>query len=128
MATSSWHLKATPCTALSQRQDIARRGPVAKHALDGPAPIHPGHSSRTTTTLGAPPTGGPPDASSSLPTDPSIMGKAFPIPAVTYGTPARVAKMHDPGLAHAIMAEAYHGPADFARDLHTVLPDKPSKK
>jgi hypothetical protein len=31
---------------------------------------------------------------------------------------------HDPALAHAIMDEARRSPDDFARDLHTVLPDR----
>ena len=119
MATNSWHGKSG--TADSP-QDIARRGTVAKRG--GPAPIHDGMASQTRgKSLGGPTQGNPPDASSPLPTDPSRQGKSFPLPAVTFGMKGK----HDPGLAAAIMAEAYHGPADFARDLHTALPDKPSE-
>lgn len=111
----------------SQDKGLARRSSVAKKSGSAPQ-IHPGMASRTNTTLGAPPTGAPPDASSPMVTDPSRMGKAFPIPAVTYGTPARVAKRHDPGLAAAILNECKRSPDDYARDLHTALPDKPSNK
>jgi hypothetical protein len=48
----------------------------------------------------------------------------FPVPAVTHGCksdPERAC--YDPSLAHAIMGEAKRAPDDYARDLHTVLPD-----
>jgi hypothetical protein len=80
---------------------------------------------RVTTSLGAPPTGNPPDASSPLVTDPSRQGKMFPVPAVTQGCKSDPERAHyDPALAHAIMNEAKRAPDDFARDLHTVLPDR----
>jgi hypothetical protein len=107
----------------SQDTDIARRSSVPKRA-EGAAPIHPSMRDRVTTTLGAPTTGAPPDASSPLVTDPSRQGKVFPVPAVTQGCksdPQRAT--YDPALAHAIMGEAKRSPDDFARDLHTVLPD-----
>jgi len=98
----------------SQTLDIARRSSVAKKG--DAAPIHPGMASRTNTTLGAPPTGAPPDASSPMVTDPSRMGKAFPVPAVTFGMKGK----HDPGLAAAILGECKRSSDDFARDLHTA--------
>lgn len=108
----------------SQDKDIARRSSVPKRA-EGAALIHPSMRDRVTTTLGAPPTGAPPDASSALVTDPSRRGKVFPVPAVTQGCksdPERAT--YDPSLAHAVMDEARRSPDDFAHDLHTVLPDR----
>ncbi len=60
--------------------DIARAGAAKK--LD-PLKIHPDHASRTTTTLGGPTQGNPPDASSPLPTDHEKQhgSKTLPIPA-----------------------------------------------
>jgi hypothetical protein len=106
----------------SQDKDIARRSSVPKRA-EGAPPIHPSMRDRVTTSLGAPPTGAPPDASSSLPTDPSREGKAFPVPAVTRGMksdPQRAT--YDPSTAHAVMDEARRSPDDYAKSLHTVLP------
>lgn len=107
----------------SQDTDIARRSSVPKRA-EGAAPIHPSMRDRVTTSLGAPPTGAPPDASSPLPTDPSLSGKVFPVPAVTHGCKSDPERgSYDPSLAHEVMTNAYRSPDDFARDLHTVLPD-----
>lgn len=106
----------------SQDRRLARKSSVHKTS-DTPSPIHPSMRDRVTTTLGAPPTGSPPDASSPLVTDPSRQGKVFPVPAVTPGCKADPERAHyDPALAHDIMNEAQRASDDFARDLHTVLP------
>lgn len=108
----------------SQDGGLARKSSVPKKS-DTPSPIHPSMRDRVTTSLGAPPTGNPPDASSPLVTDPSRRGKIFPVPEITLGCKADPERAHyDPALAHAIMNEAKRAPDDFARDLHTVLPDR----
>jgi hypothetical protein len=109
-----------------QNQDsgLARKSSVPKKS-DTPSPIHPSMRDRVTTTLGAPPTGSPSDASSPLVTDPSRQRKVFPVPAVTQGCKSDPERAHyDPALAHAIMNEAQRASDDFARDLHTVLSDR----
>jgi hypothetical protein len=79
---------------------------------------------RVTTALGAPPDGAPPDASSPLVTDPTRQAKALPVPAVTRGMKSDPQRgRYDPALANAIMDEAKRSPDDFAKSLHTVLPD-----
>jgi hypothetical protein len=60
----------------SQSLDVARKSSRSKP--EGAAPIHSGFTNRTNTSVGAPPTGTPPDASSPLPTDPTIQGKHRP--------------------------------------------------
>ena len=108
----------------SQDKDIARRSSVPKRG-EGVAPIHPSMRDRVTTTLGAPPTGSAPDGSSPLVADPSRPGKAFPVPAVTQGHKSDPQRgRYDPVLSHAIFNEAKRSSDDFARDLHTVLPDQ----
>jgi hypothetical protein len=107
----------------SQDKDIARRSSVPKRA-EGVAPIHPSMRDRVTTTLGAPSTGSAPDASGPLVTDPTRQGKAFPVPAVTQGCKSDPQRgRYDPGLAHAIFDEAARSSDDYARDIHTVLPE-----
>jgi hypothetical protein len=107
----------------SQDKELARRSSVPKRA-EGAAPIHPSMRDRVTTALGAPPDGAPPDASSPLVTDPSRQNKAFPVPAVTRGMKSDPQRgRYDPALANAIMDEAKRSPDDFAKSLHTVLPD-----
>jgi len=104
----------------SQDLGLARRSSVPKVHTN---PIHPGFQNRTTSTIGAPPIGAPPDASSPLPTDPSRPGKSFAVPAVTHGMKSDPQRgRYDPGLAEAVMSEAYHAPDDYAKKLHTVLP------
>jgi hypothetical protein len=106
----------------SQDKDIARRSSVPKRA-EGIAPIHPSMRDRVTTTLGAPTAGAPPDASSSLPTDPSRPGKVFPVPAVTQGCKSDPERgSYDPANAHAVMSDAARASDDYAKDLHTALP------
>jgi len=105
-----------------QGKDIARRGSVPKQS-GRPLEIHSGMASRTRGTLGGPPSGSPPDASSPCVTDPSREGKAFAIPAIAYGHRSDPLRgNYDPGFAQAIMNEATRSPDDFARDLHTTLP------
>jgi hypothetical protein len=106
----------------SQGTDIARRSSVPKRG-EGAAPIHPGFANRTHTSLGAPPTGAPPDASSPLPTDPSRQVKSFPVPAVTHGMKSDPQRgSYDPAFAEHIMNEATRAPDDYARNLHATLP------
>ena len=58
MSAGSWHDKPAD---VEIDKGMARTG--AAKRLD-PLMIHPGHASRTNTSIGAPPTGAPPDASS----------------------------------------------------------------
>jgi hypothetical protein len=65
-----------------------------------------------------------PNASSSNVTDPSRQSKTLAVPAVTRGMKSDPQRgRYDPALANAIMDEAKRSPDDFAKDLHTVLPD-----
>jgi hypothetical protein len=105
----------------SQSLDIARKSSRSKP--EGAAPLHPGFTNRTTTTLGAPPTGALPDASSPLPTAPSRQEKSFPVPGVTHGMKSDPERSHyDPVSAERIMSDATRAPDDFAKDLHATLP------
>jgi hypothetical protein len=84
---------------------------------------------RRDNTPGGPTQGNPPDASSPLPTDPSRQGKTFPIPAVTRGMKSDPERgSYDPANAHAVMSDATRASDDFAKDLHTVLPDQVEEK
>ena len=104
----------------SQGNDIARRSSVPKRHTN---PIHPGMASQTRGTLGGPTQGNPPYASGPSPTDPSRQGKSFAVPGITRGMASNNDRgRYDPGLAEAVMGEAYHAPDDYARKLHTVLP------
>lgn len=106
----------------SQGTDLARRSTRAKVHTN---PIHDGMYSRTRGTLGGPTQGNPPDASGPLPTDPSRQGKAFAVPAVTFGHKSDPQRGHyDPGMAEAIFGEAKRDVTDYARDMHAVLPPK----
>ena len=105
----------------SQGTDLARRSSVPKrHVLV----THPGMASPTRGGgPGGPTQGNPPDASSPLPTDPSRQGKNFAVPGIARGMTSDPQRgRYDPGLAEAVMGEAYHAPDDYARELHTVLP------
>ncbi len=109
----------------SQDKDMARRSSVPKRA-EGAAPIHDGMLSRTRrdNTPGGPTQGNPPDASGPLVTDPSRQGKSFAVPPITRGMKSDPQRgRYDPSLAAAIMDEAKRSPDDFAKSLHTVLPD-----
>jgi hypothetical protein len=107
--------------ANSQDKGLARRSSIAKRA-DGPAPVHDGMVSKTRGTLGGPPNPNyGPDASSSLPTDPTRQGKAFAVPKITQGCRSDPERgSYDPGLAEAIMNEAKRDVTDYAQDLHTL--------
>ncbi len=118
MATKSWHNNRE--RGIEVERGLARTGSPKR--LD-PLRIHPGMASRTSTTLGAPPTGASPDASSPLPTDPETQhgSKKFAVPAVNPGTPSKPQRgTYNPALADAVTGEAHRGPADFAPDLHTL--------
>jgi len=111
-----------------QSKDIARRGTVAKTSGKG-VPFHPHMANRTNTTLGAPPTGAPPDASGPNPLDPSRAVKAFKVPAITHGMKSDPLRgRFDPNLAAAIFGAAMRPAGDFVRDLHAVLPDETIKE
>lgn len=109
----------------SQDKDIARKSTRAK--ADGPAPIHSGFTNRTDTSLGAPPTGAPPDASSPLPTDPTRT-KQYAIPKASWGMKGGDGQDVDPAAAHRVMAAAKSQPDDFAKSLHTVLPQSTTEE
>lgn len=104
MAKQSWH--DNPERGIEIEKGMARTGSPKR--LD-PLRIHPGHSSRTNTTLGAPPTGTPLDASSPLPTDPEKQhgSKTLPVPACHPGTPSRRQRgRFDPQMANRVAGEA----------------------
>jgi hypothetical protein len=114
----------------SQGRDIARRSSVPKRG-EGAAPIHPGMTSVTRDygVIGGPTPVSGPDASSANVTDPTRQGKSFDIPKLAMGhksDPQRAT--YDPGLAHTIMNEAKRSPDDFARSLHTKLPQTVSEE
>lgn len=119
MAKQSWHGKPND---IGIDLGMARKGTPKQ--LD-PLIIHPGHASRTNTSLGAPPRNAdPPDASSALPTAPEVQhgSKKFAVPDChPHMQPHRAdGADYDPASADKIMDQAYTGPADFAPKLHTV--------
>ena len=90
---------------MATKSDMARTTNSRK--AHGPAPTHPGMSSRTNTTLGAPTRGAPPDASS--PTDHFKQhgSKTFAVPAIAHGHKSDPQRGHfDAGLAEAMFSEA----------------------
>jgi hypothetical protein len=103
----------------SQDGGLARASSRAKTS-SRECPIHPNIAGRTTTSLGAPPTGAPPDASSPLPTDPERQhgSKSVLIPAVSWGMSGH----HDPNRAFAVMGEATRSPDDHTRLGKSALP------
>lgn len=106
----------------SQGKGLARESSRPKTS-SRPVPIHPGMQSQTRGAIGGPTQGNPPDASSPLPTDPTREGKSFPTPALAMGMKSDPERgFYNPAHAHAVMGEASRHSDDFARDLHTVLP------
>jgi hypothetical protein len=103
----------------SQDKDIARKSSRPKAHVN---PIHSSMSDRTSTTLGAPPTGAPPDASSPRVTDPTRQGKMFPIPKIAHGMKSDDVERgtYDPTRADKVMGEAATSSDDFAPKLHTL--------
>jgi hypothetical protein len=117
MAKQSWHDKPTD---IETDAGMARTGSPKR--LD-PLVLHPAHASRTSTSLGAPPTGASSDASSPLPTDFEKQhgSKTLPIPAQHPGMKASGdGSKYDPALADAVMGGASRPAADFAPLLHTL--------
>ncbi len=117
MAKQSWH---NDPQRVETDAGMARTGAPKK--LD-PLRIHPGHASRTNTTLGAPPTGAPPDASSPMPTDDEKqhMRKVLPTPPVHPHMVSDSQRGSDrPDLADKVMSDAVRPAADFAPNLHTL--------
>lgn len=104
MAKQSWHDNPG---GIEVARGIARDGSLKK--LDPPGVIHPSMANRTSTSLGAPPTGAPPDASSPLPTDVEKQhgSKTLPIPRCHPGTPSRAERStYDPDSANKVVGEA----------------------
>ncbi len=117
MAKQSWH---SDPQRVETDAGMARTGAPKK--LD-PLRIHPGHASRTNTTVGAPPTGAAPDASSPLPTDVEKQhgSKTLPIPACHSHMVSDSARgSYRPDLADKVMADAVRPAADFSPLLHTL--------
>jgi len=110
----------------SRDRGLPRASTVSKP--DRPAPIHPAFADRTSTSLGGPTQGAPPDASSPLPTDPSRQGKSFPIPAASWNMRGGDGQDVDLTAAHRVMAGAERHSDDFARDLHTELPESTNEE
>jgi len=103
---------------------LARQSSRAKTS-GAVSPIHPGFADRTDTSLGAPPRGQAPDASGPSPLDPTRT-KSYPIPKITYGHKSDSERgFYDPGMADRVMgdADAARPPDDYAKALHTKLPE-----
>lgn len=107
----------------SQGNGLARQSTRAKTS-SRPVSLHPNMRDRVTTTVGTPPTGAPLDASSPSPLDPTRT-KAYPVPGVTRGMEANRGN-YNPSLAYRVMSEAVSTPDDFAKHLHTKLPEETS--
>ncbi len=106
MAISSWHGKPAE---IEIDRGLARETKSRKNL--SPPPIHSSMSERTDTSIGAPPRGTPPDASSSspLPTAPERQhgAKVLPVPKCHDGTPSRPDRgQYDPGSAFKVVGEA----------------------
>lgn len=117
MAKQSWHDQPKN---IETDAGMARTGAAKK--LD-PLRIHPSMSDRTSTSLGGPPTGALPDASSPMPTDDEKqhMRKSVPIPAVhphMKSDPERGS--YRPDLADKVMGDAVRPAADFYPTMHTL--------
>lgn len=100
---------------------LARTSTVGKRSSKT-CPTHPGMEDRTNDTVGAAPTGRPADA-----VDPSLYtteqgGKSFDIPKASWGMKDGDGRGIDETSAHRVMAEAKKSPDDFAKSLHTTLP------
>jgi hypothetical protein len=106
MSVKSWHSNPQ---AVEIDRGLARAG--AAKRLD-PLVTHPHMANRTSTSLGAPPTGAPPDASAPLPTDVEKQhgSKTLPIPKCNPGTPSRpdrgYGSIFDPDNANKVVGEA----------------------
>jgi hypothetical protein len=106
MAIQSWHNKPQDITH-KNGPDIARTGGRPK--TSGPSPLHPNMRDRVTTTLGAPPTGAPPDASSPSPVDQEKQhgSKQLPVPALAHGMKSDPERgSYRPEGANEIMGDA----------------------
>lgn len=124
MAIESWHNKPRTSREIEHEKardtGLARAGGCAKNLA--PPVLHPGFASRTDTSIGAPPTGAPPDASAPNPLDPTRT-KQFEIPEASWDMKGGDGQTVDKTAAHRIVSEAPRGAADFAKNLHTKLPE-----
>ncbi len=106
MAAGSWHDKPQD---VEIDKGMARTG--AAKRLD-PLVIHDDHAMRArlrTPSIGGPPTGAPPDASSPLPTDPETQhgSKTLPVPRQHWGTPdQKLGAKYDPASAFKVVGDA----------------------
>lgn len=110
----------------SQDKGLARASTVAKRSMDS-VPIHSAMQNRTSSTVGAPPTGAPPDASSPLPTDPTKQhgSKSFPIPGITRGMKSNPQRgFYDPASSDQVMGEALVDVTDHTRLGKKTLPQQ----
>ena len=108
--------------AASQGKGLARESSAAKRAW-GPQRVHPSMENRTSTDIGAPSTGAPPDASAPNPLDPTRT-KQYPIPEASWQMKDGDGRGIDPAAGHKVMDQAVSGNhPDFAKSLHTRLPD-----
>jgi hypothetical protein len=117
MAKQSWHNQPKN---IETDMGMARSGAAKKLT---PLRTHPSMSDRTSTSLGAPPTGALPDASSPMPTDDEKqhMRKVLPVPACHPSMKSDSERgSYKPEDADRIMGEAARPAADFAPDLHTL--------
>jgi len=103
MAKQSWHDQPFD---LGVAKGSARDGAPKRLT---PLVTHPSMKDRTSTTLGAPPTGELSDASSALPTDPirQHSSKKLPVPKCHPGTPSRDQRgQFDPKMATDVFGDA----------------------
>jgi len=103
MAKQSWH---SDPERIEIDLGLARTGSPKR--LD-PLVTHPHMASRTNTSLGAPTTGAPPDASSPLPTDFEKQhgSKTLPVPRCHPATSSRAERgQFDPNSANRVVSDA----------------------
>jgi hypothetical protein len=109
--------------AKSQDKGLARQSSVAKKAFVAAPPIHPGMADRTSDTVGAAPTGRPADAVHPSLYSTTEAGKSFDIPKASWDAKDGDGCGIDPAAGHKVMAQAKSNHPDFAKRLHTKLPD-----
>ncbi|MGH9807695.1 MAG: hypothetical protein ACRD9W_10625 [Terriglobia bacterium] len=106
----------------SQDGGLARASSTHKKS-SAPPKIHPGMKDRVSDTAGAAPTGRPADAVSPSLYSTQQAGKSFPIPEASWDMKGGDGQDVDRSAAHRVMGETVSSPDDFARSLHTKLPE-----